>query len=86
MNDENSKALRKAFQLSFEIDKYLAAGNGELAERLAVAFNSLLLTLIVTELVPGAQEIMDQVEKELEAKIEEMFLGESITKDGTIIQ
>ena len=59
MNKENTEALTAANIVSNTVQKLLQDGNMELAHRATVVYNSILLTIILTELVPGAKEHLD---------------------------
>ena len=59
MNEENKTALTAADNMSNAVSKFLENGNMELAHRATVVYNSIMLTILVTELVPGAKEHLD---------------------------
>jgi len=63
MTEDNKLALEKANELSISIQNYLEVGNMEMAHRVAGVYQSIMLTILVTELVPGAQEFLNEISK-----------------------
>ena len=63
MNKQNETALRKAWDMVEDVQNYVAEGNLEMAHRSTSVYQSIMLTVLVTELVPGAQDVLDAYEK-----------------------
>ncbi len=59
MRSENVIALKSAYELSRTVQKLMIEGNMEMAHRTQAVYQSLLLTVILTELVPDAAETLD---------------------------
>jgi hypothetical protein len=62
MNDDVEFAIKAAEDISKKIEAYLLTGNMELAHRLGGVYQSLMLTALVLELIPGAKELIDKLE------------------------
>ena len=61
MRKENEAALQKAYELSESIQRLMLEGNMELAHRSNAIYLSLMITILVTELVDGASDILDSM-------------------------
>jgi hypothetical protein len=71
MNEDVEFAIKSAEEISKKIEAYLLMGNMELAHRLGGVYQSLLLTALVLELIPGAKELLDELEVPIPEKDEE---------------
>ena len=63
MTNENKMALIQANNMSIAIAAFLDNGNSEMAHRATGVYNSILLTILLTELVPGAQKELDKMKE-----------------------
>ena len=63
MRDATKEALFKALELSQAIQAYFDMGNTEMAHRTSMVFCNIMVTILVEELVEGAQEIMDEFDQ-----------------------
>ena len=63
MRESSKEALFKALELSHAIQAYFDMGNQEMAHRTSMVFANLMVTILVEELVDGAQEVMDEFDK-----------------------
>ena len=59
MRSENIIALKSAYELSKTVQTLMLEGNMEMAHRSQAVYQSLLLTIILTELVPDAAKILE---------------------------
>ncbi len=77
MNRLNKAALTKAHSMAETIEAFMQVGNLEMAHRASQVYTALLLTVMMTELVPEAAKLWEELDRKKKTPV---------TADGTIVQ
>ena len=63
MRNENIIMLKKAHELANTVQHLMLEGNMEMAHRTQAVFQSIILTILLTELIPEAAELMESFDE-----------------------